>query len=154
MEQRLEYKELAPDGFKAMMGFEHYIHSTGLEAGLLELVKTRVSQINHCAWCLDMHTKDALARGESQQRLLLLPAWREANCYTERERAAFAWAEAVTLLATEEVSDEIYEEARRHFTDKELVGLTFAIIAINGWNRLNVPFRTPVGDYKPGIYTK
>jgi len=116
---------------------------------LLELVKIRVSQINHCAWCLDMHTKDARARGETEQRLYLVSAWREAPFYTERERAALTWAEAVTLISQEEITDELYAEMRRHFTEKELVDLTYAIIAINGWNRLNVPFRTTVGLYQP-----
>lgn len=149
MKQRLDYKQVAPDGYKTMLGLEHYVHHSGLEDILLELVKTRVSQINHCAWCLDMHTKDARALGETEQRLYLVSAWREAPCYSERERAALAWAEAVTLISQEEISDELYDEVRRHFTEKELVDLTYAIIAINGWNRLNVPFRTTVGSYQP-----
>lgn len=149
MTRRLDYKEASPDGFKAQLNMEMYIHRSGLEDSLLELVKTRVSQINHCAWCLDMHTKDARARGETEQRLYLLPAWREAQCYTPRERAALAWAEEVTLVSQSEFSDELYAEMREQFSEKELVDLTFAIIAINGWNRLNVPFRTPVGDYQP-----
>lgn len=151
MKQRLDYKQVAPDGYKTMLGLEHYVHHSGLEDILLELVKTRVSQINHCAWCLDMHTKDARALGETEQRLYLVSAWREAPCYSERERAALAWAEAVTLISQEEISDELYDEVRRHFTEKELVDLTYAIIAINGWNRLNVPFRTTVGSYQPAI---
>lgn len=149
MEQRIDYKQVAPEGFRAMLGLEHYVHHSGLEENLLELIKIRVSQINHCAWCLDMHTKDARARGETEQRLYLLSAWREAPCYSERERAALAWAEAVTMISQEEFSDELYAEVRRHFNEKELVDLTFAIIAINGWNRLNVPFRTAVGSYQP-----
>ncbi|MEI2692230.1 MAG: carboxymuconolactone decarboxylase family protein [Anaerolineae bacterium] len=149
MEQRLDYKEHAPEGFKALLKLEHYIHHSGLEGSLLELVKTRASQINHCAWCLDMHTKDARAAGESEQRLYLLPAWREAPFYSQRERAALAWTEAVTLVAQDEFSDELYAEMRRHFSEKELVDLTLAIVAINGWNRLNVPFRTTVGAYQP-----
>lgn len=151
MKQRLDYKQVAPDGYKTMLGLEQYVHHSGLEDILLELVKTRVSQINHCAWCLDMHTKDARALGETEQRLYLVSAWREAPCYSERERAALAWAEAVTLISQEEISDELYDEVRRHFTEKELVDLTYAIIAINGWNRLNVPFRTTVGSYQPAI---
>ncbi len=154
MKQRLDYKKLAPEAFKAMLGLEECVHRAGLEESLLELVKTRVSQINHCAWCLDMHTKDARARGESEQRLYLLPAWREAPFYSERERAALAWAEAVTLVSQEEISDELYAEVSRHFGEKELVNLTFAVIAINGWNRLNVPFRTTVGAYQPGDHQK
>jgi len=149
MKQRLDYKSIAPDGVKAMLGLESYVHRSGLDVNLLELVKIRVSQINHCAWCLDMHTKDARARGETEQRLYLVSAWREAPFYTERERAALAWAEAVTMISQEEITDELYAEMRRHFTEKELVDLTYAIIAINGWNRLNVPFRTTVGLYQP-----
>ncbi|NUQ71267.1 MAG: carboxymuconolactone decarboxylase family protein [Chthonomonadales bacterium] len=148
MEQRIDYKSASPDAFHAMLTMEHQVHKAGLEESLLELVKSRASQINGCAWCLDMHTKDARARGETEQRLYLLPVWREASCYTDRERAALAWTEAVTGIAsTHDVPDEVYEAARRHFDEKSLVDLTLAIIAINGWNRLNVAFRTPVGDY-------
>ena len=147
MQQRLNYKLASPDAFKAMLHTEQQVHKSGLEESLLELVKTRASQINGCAWCLDMHTKDARARGETEQRLYLLSAWREAPFYSERERAALAWTEAVTQVATHEVSDALYEEARRHFDEKALVDLTLAIIAINGWNRMNVAFRTPVGSY-------
>jgi AhpD family alkylhydroperoxidase len=148
MHQRLDYTLASPEAFKTMIHMEHQIHRSGLEASLLELVKTRASQINGCAWCLDMHTKDARARGETEQRLHLLAAWRDAPCYSERERAALAWTEAVTTIAaTHDVADAVYEEARRHFDEKALVDLTLAIIAINGWNRLNVAFRTTVGDY-------
>ena len=147
MQQRLNYKLASPDAFKAMLHTEQQVHKSGLEESLLELVKTRASQINGCAWCLDMHTKDARARGETEQRLYLLSAWREAPFYSERERAALAWTEALTQIATHEVSDAVYEEARRHFDEKALVDLTLAIIAINGWNRMNVAFRTPVGSY-------
>ncbi len=142
MGQRLDYRELLPDGMTAMLAMESFIHKQGLDAGILELIKTRVSQINRCAWCLDMHTKAARARGETEQRLYLLPAWREAECFTEKERAALAWAEAVTLISENGVSDEVYANARKHFDEKELVALNYAVIAINGWNRLNVPFRT------------
>ena len=147
MKQRLDYKLASPDAFKAMLHTEQQVHKSGLQESLLELVKTRASQINGCAWCLDMHTKDARARGETEQRLYLLSAWREAPFYSERERAALAWTEALTQIATHEVSDAVYEEARRHFDEKALVDLTLAIIAINGWNRLNVAFRTKVGAY-------
>ena len=149
MTQRLDYKQASPKGFAAMLGLEQHARSSGLDHALLELVKTRVSQINGCAFCLDMHTKDARAAGESEQRLYLLPAWREAPCYTERERAALAWAEAVTLLKDQQVPDEVYEQARRQFDEKALVDLTLAIVAINGWNRLSVSFRTPAGTYQP-----
>lgn len=147
MSQRLDYKLASPEAFAAMMYIEQQVHKSGLEESLLELVKTRASQINGCAWCLDMHTKDARARGETEQRLYLLSSWREATCYSARERAALAWTEAVTAIATHEVSDELFAEARDHFDEKVLVDLTLAIIAINGWNRMNVAFRTTVGDY-------
>ena len=152
MTQRLDYGKVAPDGLKAMLGLEAYARNSGLEHSLLELVKTRVSQINGCAFCLDMHTKDARAAGESEQRLYLLPAWREAPCYTPRERAALAWAEAVTLLKNQEVPDAVYEQARQQFDEKALVDLTLAIVAINGWNRLSVSFRSEAGNYQPGTY--
>lgn len=148
MSQRLDYKTASADAFKAMLQLEHQVHKSGLEPLLLELVKSRASQLNGCAWCLDMHTKDARARGETEQRLYLLSVWRESPCYTERERAALAWTEALTQLsATHDVPDEVYEQARAQFSEKELVDLTLAIIAINGWNRLNVAFRSTVGDY-------
>ncbi len=148
MQPRLDYTTASPEAFKAMLQIEHRVHQLGLEDSLLELVKSRASQLNGCAWCLDMHTKDARAKGESEQRLHLLAVWRDAPCYTPRERAALAWAESVTLVASaQDVPEAVYEEARRHFDEKALVDLTLAIIAINGWNRLNVAFRTPVGDY-------
>lgn len=148
MQQRLDYRTASPDAFKAMLHVELQVHKSGIEESLLELVKSRASQINGCAWCLDMHSKDARARGETEQRLYLLPAWRDAPCYSERERAALAWTEAVTgIAATRDVPDDIYAEARTHFDEKALVDLTLAVIAINGWNRLNVAFRTAVGDY-------
>ena len=131
-----------------MLQLERQVHQSGLEASLLELVKSRASQLNGCAWCLDMHSKDARAQGETEQRMYLLPVWRDAPCYTERERAALAWTEAVTAMAGAPGGDDgIYDAARRHFDEKSLVDLTLAVIAINGWNRLNVAFRTPVGDY-------
>ena len=148
MSQRLDYKSASPAVFNVMRQLEQQVHRSGLEASLLELVKSLASLINGCAWCLDMHTKDARARGEGEQRLYLLPVWREAPCYSDRERAALAWTEAVTRVAdTREVPDDVYEEARRHFDEQALVDLTLAIVAINGWNRFNVAFRTTVGDY-------
>ena len=149
MTQRLDYKQASPKGFAAMLGLEQHARSSGLDHALLELVKTRVSQINGCAFCLDMHSKDARAAGEDEQRLYLLSAWREAPCYTPRERAALAWAEAVTLLKDQAVGDAQYHAAREHFDDKALVDLTLAIIAINGWNRLAIPFRSEAGSYQP-----
>src|SRR5207302_4709550 len=132
---RFEYGKVAPGAYKAMLGLERYLAHCDLEPSLKELVKTRASQINGCAYCIDMHTKDARARGESEQRLYALSAWRETPFYTERERAALAWTEAVTLIASEHVPDAIYEEVRRHFSEEELVNLTLAVVAINGWNR-------------------
>jgi AhpD family alkylhydroperoxidase len=147
MQQRLDYKTTSPDAFKALLNTETQVHHSGIEPSLLELVKTRASQLNGCAWCLDMHTKDARARGETEQRLYLLTAWREVPCYSDRERAALAWTEALTQIPEHGIPDELYAETRRHFDEKALVDLTLAIIAINGWNRMNVAFRTTVGSY-------
>lgn len=150
MKARLEYAKVAPGIREAMLGLERYVaKNRDLPRPLLNLVKTRASQLNRCAWCLDMHTKDAIAEGEDPRRLHTLSAWRETPFFTEKERAALAWTEAVTLLAESEITDELFEEVRRHFSEKDLADLTMAIVAINGWNRLNVPFRTPVGDYQP-----
>lgn len=144
IKQRLDYKESSPAAFDAMLALSKYAKSTGLDSELLNLVYMRASQINGCAWCLDMHTKDAKAAGENDQRLNLLPVWREAPAvYTARERAALGWTEAVTLVAETHVPDDVYEIARKQFGEKELVDLTLAIITINGWNRLNVAFKTP-----------
>ena len=154
MSQRLNYQKASPDGLAAMLGLEQHARRSGLEHSLLELVKTRVSQINGCAYCLDMHSKDARAAGETEQRLYLLDAWREAPFYSARERAALAWTEALTLIADNEVSDALYAGARQHFSDKELVDLSLAIIAINGWNRLAIPFRSQAGTYQPGAHAK
>ncbi|MCO6482651.1 MAG: carboxymuconolactone decarboxylase family protein [Flavobacteriales bacterium] len=149
METRLDYKKLSPEGIKAMAALEAYLHHCGLERPLLELVKVRASQINGCAHCLDMHTKDARAAGETEQRLYALSAWEEAPFFTERERAALAWTEAVTLVERSRVPDAVFGLARKHFSDKELSDLTLAVIAINGWNRLAVSFRAEVGSYRP-----
>jgi AhpD family alkylhydroperoxidase len=149
MQPRLKWSDVAPQGYRAMLGLETYVHSTELEPSLLELVKMRASQINGCAHCLDMHSKDARAQGESEQRLYALNAWHETPFFSERERAALAWTEAVTLVRLAHIPDDVYEQARRHFTEKELVDLTIAIVAINGWNRLAVSFRTVPGSYQP-----
>ena len=149
MSSRVSYVKAAPGTYRAMLGLEDYVNSCGLEPDLLDLVRLRASQLNGCAFCLDMHAKDARARGETEQRLYLLDAWREAPFYSERERAALAWTEAVTLLTGRDVPDEVYDEARGHFSDEELANLTLAVVAINGWNRLNVAFRTPAGTYQP-----
>ena len=149
MKQRIDYRTAAPDAFAAMLGLEKYTRQSGLEHSLLELVKTRVSQINGCAYCLDMHTKDARAAGETEQRLYLLSAWRETRFFSPRERAALAWAEAVTQLGGHGVPDAVYDEARAQFDEKALVDLTLAVVAINGWNRLAIPFRSEAGSYQP-----
>ncbi len=148
MEERIAYSQVAPGAVAAMRGLESYVRQSGLEPLLLELIKVRASQLNGCAYCLDMHTKDARAAGETEQRLYALAAWRETPFFTARERAALAWAEDVTLLSRGPVTDEVYREARRHFGEKELVDLTMAVIAINGWNRLTVPFRRVPGTYR------
>jgi AhpD family alkylhydroperoxidase len=141
MKPRLNPREAAPDAMKSIMQLETYAQSSGLEPSLIELVKTRASQINGCAYCLHMHTRDARAKGESEERLYLLDAWRESPLYTERERAALAWTEAVTLIAETHVPDEVYEAARRQFDEAELVKLTHLVITINAWNRIAVSFR-------------
>ena len=148
MQPRMNYAEASPEIVKAMMGLETYLRGCGLESSLLELVKLRASQINGCAYCIDMHTQDARARGESEQRLYLLSAWREAPFYTERERAALEWAESVTLVADGHVADEVYERVSKQLNGRELADLTLAVVAINGWNRLCISFRIPAGIYK------
>ena len=148
MKARLDFRKASPQGAKAMTGLHMFVRNCGLDHSLLELVKLRASQINGCAHCIDMHTKELRADGESEQRLYLLNAWRESPFYSERERAALAWAEAVTLVADSQVPDKVYEEARRQFSEEELVNLTMALVAINGANRLNVAFRTVPGSHQ------
>lgn len=154
MSQRFAYPKASPDGYKAMLQLQQHVDDCGLEHALLELVKMRASQLNGCAYCLDMHSKDARAAGESEQRLYLLNAWREAPFYSPRERAALAWTEALTLISHGEVSDALYAEVRAQFGEKELVDLSLAVIAINGWNRLAIPFRAEPGHYQPGDHAK
>lgn len=149
MEPRLDYWKSSPEGLAAFRQLNTYIESCGLEHSLLELVKTRASQINGCAYCLDMHTKDARASGETEQRLYTLSAWRETPFFSDRERAALAWTEAITRISEHHIDDALYAELAEHFSEKEIVDLTLAVITINGWNRLAVPFRRPVGSYKP-----
>ena len=149
MKQRIKYNEVAKEGLAALGRLEAYVRHSGLEHSLLELVKTRASQINGCAYCLDMHTKDARAAGETEQRLYVLSAWREAPFYSDRERAALEWTEAVTAIAGNDVPDELYQRVRAQFDEKELVDLTLAINIINSWNRLAISFRTEVGSYQP-----
>jgi AhpD family alkylhydroperoxidase len=152
MEQRFNYFKAAPDAYKAMSGLEAYLHGCGLEEGLLHLVKLRASQINGCAFCLDMHSKDLRAIGETEQRLYTLDAWRECPWYTDRERAALAWTEALTLVTQGHVPDAVYEETRKQFNEKELSDLSIAITTINAWNRLSIAARTTPGTYKVGAY--
>jgi AhpD family alkylhydroperoxidase len=154
MDQRLNYWKVASQGATAFRQFNAYVEACGLEASLVELIKMRASQINGCAYCLDMHSKDARALGETEQRLYTLSAWRETPFFSERERAALAWTEAVTMISGGPVPDTLYETVRRQFSEKEIADLTFAVIAINGWNRLAIPFRTPPGSYQPGTHTR
>jgi AhpD family alkylhydroperoxidase len=149
MQSRIEYAKVAPGAMTAMLGLETYVRHCGLEHSLIELVKLRASQINGCACCVDMHTKDARAQGETEQRLYAVVAWEETPFFTERERAALAWTEAVTLVGQGHVPDAVYEQARCSFGERELIDLTLAIIAINGWNRLAISFRTVPGTYQP-----
>lgn len=141
---------VAPGVLKAMLGLEAYLHQSGLEDSLLNLLRLRVSQVNGCAYCIDMHWKDLRAIGESEQRLYGLDAWRESPYYTDRERAVLAWAEAVTRVAETHVPDEVFENLRRHFSEKQIADLTLAIASINSWNRLNIALRTVPGTYQPG----
>src|SRR3954468_11975487 len=154
MQQRLDYSKAAPGSLQAMYKLQKFVEESGLERSLLELVKTRVSQINGCAYCIDMHTKDARALGESEQRLYALSAWRETPFYTDRERAALAWAEAITLISQSHASDEEFEAARAQFSEEELVKLTLAVITINGWNRLAIAFRETPGTYQSNLHSK
>ena len=147
--QRYSHGKVAPGGAQAMLGLEHYLHHCGLEEPLLHLIKLRASQINGCAYCLDMHWKDLKSIGEPDNRLYELDAWEETSFYTDRERAALAWIEAITLVSQGHVSDDVYEEVRAHFTEKEIFDLTIVGTTINAWNRIAVASRTPAGSYQP-----
>jgi AhpD family alkylhydroperoxidase len=151
MSQRASYKNAAPGVYKTMLGLHQYLEGCGLDKRLLDLVYLRASQINQCAYCIDMHWKDLRAAGESEQKLYMLSAWREWNGFTDVERAALEWTEALTSLTTGFVPDEIYDRVRQHFSDADLANLSLGIVAINGWNRLNVAFRTPAGSYRPQV---
>ncbi len=151
MEQRIKYTTAAPGIYEKMLGLHRYLEECGLDKRLMDLAYLRASQINRCAYCIDMHWKDLRAAGESEQKLYMLPAWREWNGFSEIERAVLEWTEAVTLLTEGFVPDEVYERVRQHFSERDLANLTLAIVAINGWNRLNVAFRTPAGNYKPAF---
>ena len=150
MQPRLDYAKIAPAGaVEAMYALEKYIAACGLEQSLIQLVKMRASQINGCAFCIDMHSKDARANGDSEQRLYALDAWRETPFFTDRERAALAWTEALTLVSETHAPDAVYEEARKHFNETELVNLTLVITTINTWNRFAIGFRAVPGSYQP-----
>jgi AhpD family alkylhydroperoxidase len=152
MKTRLDFTRVSPQALKPLFALGAQIEASTLEHSLLELVKRRASQLNGCAYCLDMHSKDARAAGETEQRLYLLDAWRETPLYSARERAALAWTEAVTLVAEGHVPDRAYDEASSHFTEDELVSLTLGIVAVNSWNRLNIAFRMEAGNYRPGMF--
>ena len=150
MNARIDLMHVNPGIMKAMLGLERQVRQAGLDHKLLHLVRMRASQINRCAYCLDMHSKDARANGETEQRLHGLVAWREAPYYSARERAALDWTEALTLVSETHVPDDVYERVKEQFTEDELMHLTLAVVAINGWNRLNVAARTVPGGYVPG----
>jgi AhpD family alkylhydroperoxidase len=149
VEPRIDYRNTVPkETLEALYGLERAIRKGGLETKLLELVRMRASQINGCAYCLDMHSKDARAEGETEQRLYGLSAWRETPYYSDRERAALEWTEAVTLVSRDQVPDEVYGRTRQHFSEAELATLTLAVVAINGWNRIAIAFRAVPGTYE------
>ena len=152
--QRLNYYTLAPDAYRAMAALETYLASSSLEKPMQELVKLRASQMNGCAFCIDMHWKDARAAGETEQRLYGLSAWEESPYYTERERAALAWTEALTFISRDHAPDAVYESVRKQFSEKELADLSWAIAAINAWNRLAIGFRSTPGKYQPRAHAQ
>ena len=152
MTQRIKFYETGLEAIKSMATINQHLNTSSLDKRLLELVNFRVSEINGCAFCLDMHSKELLADGESAQRLLVLNSWREAPFYTDRERAALAWAEAVTILENRQVSEDVFEELKKHFTEVEMIDLTLAITAINSYNRFNIAFGAPVGTYQVGQF--
>jgi AhpD family alkylhydroperoxidase len=152
MEQRINFMEKGQGAMAAMYGLGKHLSKSTIPQHLLDLLCFRVSQINGCAFCLDMHSKDLLAKGESEQRLFLLDAWREAPMFTSKERAALAWAESLTKITSGLVPGDIYNEARKHFSETELIDLTLAVITINGYNRINIAFGAPVGTYQVGQF--
>ena len=153
MEARLDYRKFSQEPYQAMLALEKYLTTCGLDHKFMHLLKLRASQINGCAFCIDMHSLDARAVGETEQRLYALNAWRETPFFTDRERAGLAWIEAVTLVAQTHVPDEIYEEALAHFSEKEIVDLTYLAMTINAWNRLAVATRALPGRYRPAKAT-
>lgn len=152
MAKRINFYEKAGNAMRPLFSLGGYLSKSKVEQTLLDLISYRVSQINGCAYCLDMHAQDLLVAGESGQRLFVLDAWRETPFYTDRERAALAWAEALTKLTNGHVPDEVYDEVRNHFSDEELVDLTMSVIAINSYNRINIAFGVQAGTYKPGMH--
>ena len=154
MESRISYTKAVPGVRDALLHISEYVHQSGLEESLLGLVFLRASQINGCAFCIDMHWKDLRAMGQSEETLYMLDAWRESPGYTERERAALAWTEAVTLVTAGHVPEDVYAAARRQFSDAELVNLTLAVTVINSWNRMNIAFRVPAGGYRAPAKTR
>jgi AhpD family alkylhydroperoxidase len=152
--RRIDIAKFASGAYQAMLGLERYLHECGLETNLLHLIKLRASQLNGCAYCIDMHWKDLRAAGESEQRLYGLNAWEESPYYSERERAALAWTEAVTFVADGHVPEDVYRSVSPHFSEKELADLTVAVATINAWNRLAISARTPPGTYQPAASSK
>ncbi len=149
MEPRIDARKYAQDAQKAMFALEQYIAGSGLDHKLIHLIKMRASQINGCAYCIDMHSKDARALGETEQRLYELDAWRETPFYNDKERAALEWTEAITLVSQTHVPDSVYEEVQKYFNEKEIVDLTFVVTTINAWNRLAIALRAVPGHYRP-----
>ena len=149
MTPRLDASKVSPDAYRAIMGLELYVRHSGLESSLIELIKLRASYMNGCAYCVDMHSKDARVDGETEQRIYAVPVWRETPFYSDRERAALAFTEAVTAIGQAGVPDDVYDEAKRFFSQDELVKLTMAIVTINAWNRVAITFRTEPGTYQP-----
>jgi AhpD family alkylhydroperoxidase len=151
MKSRIEFHKIGQKPIQLMLAIEGYLNGCGLDHGMLHLIKLRASQINGCAYCIDMHSKDARAAGESEQRLYALSAWEETPFFSERERAALQWTEALTLVADGHVPDAVFEAVRPHFTDDELVNLSLAVATINAWNRLSIAFRSVPGAYQPPV---
>ena len=148
MERRFDYRTFSPEPLQAMLALEQYVATCGLDHKLVHLLKLRASQINGCAFCIDMHSIDARAEGETEQRLYALDAWRETPFFTDRERAGLAWIEAITLVSQTHVPDAVYEAVKKHFSEKEIFDLTFVATTINAWNRIAISARTPPGTYK------
>ena len=153
MESRLDYRKFAPQALQGMLAIEKYLGGCGLDQKLMHLLKLRASQMNGCAFCTDMHSLDARAVGETEQRLYALNAWRETPFFDDRERAALAWIEAVTQIADSHVPDELYEETRKHFSEREIVDLTYLASTINAWNRIAISLRAVPGHYRPAAHT-